>query len=351
MTERFYEVKQMLDYSTEHQLIPGVVAWLGRYDNVLFRYHQGYAQIYGEKRKMTSDTVFDLASLTKVVATLPAVLLLVQTGQLSLESFLSRYFSAFQDGMKAKVRIIHLLTHSAGLISHQPFYEWAQGQEIVNLIVNEPLSYEPGTRVVYSDLGFILLGALVEKISGQSLSEFCQQQIFEPLGMKHTRFLSSVGLLGAVGEENFAATEVVDKDPLVGIVHDENARAMGGVAGHAGLFSTAQDLSRYLAMWVGQGGPLREVVKERSLHSYTHGLGGSRGLGFVMRHDSYDIAGDLWPKTTVSHSGFTGTSVVFDRPSGYWAILLTNRVHFGRQTDISDFRRHFHNVAAACLFG
>ncbi|WP_053960175.1 serine hydrolase domain-containing protein [Sulfobacillus thermosulfidooxidans] len=346
ITERFYEVKHLLNHSIEHQQVPGVVAWLGRYDNVLFRYHYGYAQIYGVKREMTPETVFDLASLTKVVATLPAVLLLVQTGQLSLEAFLSRYFSAFQDGMKSKVRVIHLLTHTAGLISHRPFYEEAQGfQEIVNRVASEPLRYEPGTRVVYSDLGFMLLGALVEKISGQSLSDFCTQQIFEPLGMHQTRFQPA-------GEKiDFAATEVVDSHPLVGIVHDENARAMGGIAGHAGLFSTAQDLSRYLAMWVGREGPLKEIVKDRALDSYTTELGGVRGLGWVLRRDSYDIAGDLWPETTVSHSGFTGTSLVFDRASGYWAILLTNRVHFGRQTEINDFRRRFHNVAAACLFG
>ncbi len=338
-------MRQVIHDGIQEGLIPGAVARIGRVDEVLWHHHEGDAQVLGERRAMTDDTVFDLASLTKVVATLPALLLLVQSGQIALDAPVSRYFSAFGDGLKAQVRLFHLLTHTAGLVSHRPLYRWAQENgEIVKLAAESPLVLEPGTKVVYSDLGFILLGALVAKVSGETLNTFCASRIFEPLGMSRTGFVPS-------GVGDFAATEMVDNRVLSGVVHDENARAMGGTAGHAGLFAPAGDLVRYLALWTGRGGVLREIVKEAAIKSYTPGLGGNRGWGFVLRGDAYDIAGDLWPATAASHTGFTGTSLVFDRKSGYWAVLLTNRVHFGRQVEINDFRRRFHNAVAACLFG
>lgn len=345
-TDRFHVLRQVIHDGVQARLIPGAVAQVGRMNEVLWQYHEGEAQVVQHSRKMEVDTIFDLASLTKVVATLPAVLLLVEEGRLALDAPLSRYFPAFQSGMKSHVRIFHLLTHTAGLVSHQPFYRLAQDREaIINMAAQEPLVFEPGTRVLYSDLGFMLLGSVVAQVTGEDLSTFCTSRIFKPLGMNHTRFIP------AASDGNFAATEVIDNQVLAGVVHDENARAMGGIAGHAGLFAKASDLVPYLAMWTGRGGVLCEIVKERAIKCHTQGLGGNRGWGFVLRGDSYDIAGDLWPPTTASHTGFTGTSVVFDRRSGYWAVLLTNRVHFGRQVEIQDFRRRFHNAAAACLFG
>ncbi len=346
MADRFRDVRQVIHNAIQEGLIPGAVAQIGRMDEVLWQDHEGEAQVLAQHRSMEADTIFDLASLTKVVATLPAVLLLMQEGNIALSSPLSHYFPAFQSGMKSQVRIFHLLTHTAGLISHQPFYRLTKdSQEIIKMAADEPLVFEPGEKVSYSDLGFILLGALVSKITGEDLATFCTSRIFEPMGMTKTRFIPSDP------SGNFAATEFNDNRVLSGVVHDENARAMGGIAGHAGLFAPAEDLVPYLAMWTGEKGVLGEIVKETAIKCQTPGRNGNRGWGFVLRGDSYDIAGDLWPSTTASHTGFTGTSLVFDRPSGYWAVLLTNRVHFGRQVDIQDFRRRFHNAAAVALFG
>lgn len=341
----FSHVTQVLENSISSHHIPGAVAWIGRYDRVLFQFQGGYAAVHGSRGPMHSDTLFDLASLTKVVATLPAILLLVQQGALALETPVSHYFPEFREGMKAQICLSHLLTHSAGLMSHRPFYRWEHDAgRIIGRIVQEPLWYEPGSQVLYSDLGFILLGQIITLISGQSLGEFCESALFKPLGMNHTQFVPREP------ESMFAATEVVDGRALIGVVHDENARAMGGMAGHAGLFAPAPDLGRYLGMWVGQEGPLAAVTKDTALQLHTRGLNGKRGWGWVLRGDPYDTAGDLWPRSTASHTGFTGTSVVFDRPSGCWAILLTNRVHFGRQTNIGEVRRRFHNAAAGALF-
>jgi CubicO group peptidase (beta-lactamase class C family) len=212
------------------------------------------------------------------------------------------------------------------------------------LVKAEPLAAVPGSQVVYSDLGFMLLGSLVEKIRGESLADFARREIFKPLNMNRTTFLPSE-------EDDCAATEMVGGLVKSGAVHDENAGGLGGVAGHAGLFAPVRDLARYMAMWTGPDkSPLGRLTREQSLVERTAGLGGHRSWGWVLRGDGFDVAGDLWPSTTAGHTGFTGTSLVFDRPSGYWAILLTNRVHFGRQTDIGELRRRFHNAVAHALF-
>ncbi len=343
----FSAAQSVVKQAVDSGLVPGAVAFAGRESDVLFRYTAGQAQIYGTSRLMHRDTVFDLASLTKVVATLPAVLILAQQGDLNLQAPVSKFFDAFGEGSKAQVRVSQLLTHTAGLVSHQPFYETAHTrQDVLNLVLAEPLAYEPGAQVVYSDLGFIILGALVEKITGTELSVFVHDEIFKPLGMNHTGYTPDVS-----AEEDIASTEVVNGTAKTGVVHDENAEAMGGIAGHAGLFAPAKDLAKYLGMWASDdSGPLSRTAREKAVELQTGSLGGRRGWGWVLPGDPQSVAGDLWPKTGVSHTGFTGTSLVFDRPTGNWAILLTNRVHLGRQTNIGDFRRRFHNAAAWALF-
>ncbi len=343
--EEFNAACNVIDAAVASGLIPGAAAMAGRQDDVLFRHVRGQAQVLGTPRPLHKDTLFDVASLTKVVATLPSVLLLMQRGELSLESFLSRYFDEFSQGPKSSVRVSQLLTHTAGLVSHQPFYERAQTPgELMAMVRAEPLARDSGTQVEYSDLGYMLLGSLVEKITGENLAEFACREIFKPLNMTRTGFLPAE-------DEDCAATEMVGHDVKCGVVHDENAACAGGIAGHAGLFAPVRDLARYLAFWTNADkGPLGRLTREQALINRTAHLGGHRGWGWVLRGDGYDVAGDLWPASTASHTGFTGTSLVFDRPSGYWAVLLTNRVHFGRQTDISDLRRRFHNAVAHALF-
>lgn len=341
----FSAVEDLLNEAVTSGLIPGAVASVGRGGDTLYRFHSGYAAVHGGLRPMQEDTLFDVASLTKVMATLPALLILVERGRLSFEKPLSEYFPDFSQGIKQKVRVLHLVIHTSGIKAPKPFL-WEifnRSEDIISAILSQPLDIEPGTTIRYSDIGYILLGDLIEHITGKPLNEFVQDEVFGPLDMNDTSFNpQSVG--------NIAATEVCQGKAKVGIVHDKTAEAMGGVAGHAGIFSTEADVSRYLMMWADETGPLGRGILDEAVQSKTRGMNGNRGWGWVLRGDTQDISGDSWPDTVASHTGFTGTSVIFDRPSRTWACLLTNRVHFGRQVNISGLRRRFHDAVGAVVF-
>jgi len=340
-------VTEALRASLDEAVFPGCTWAVGEGERVVA---QGALGVFGRgtyaARPMTVETLFDLASLTKVTATLPAVLLLAERGEIHLDRPVSAYLPGFSGGAKDRVTLRHLLTHTGGLVSHRPFYASLQGDAVVEAAVAEPLEREPGTRVEYSDLGFILLGAVVRQVTGQPLDAFVAKEIFAPLGMDETTYRPPTSLRSRI-----APTETPpDQDqPKVGVVHDENAEAMGGVSGHAGLFAPLADVVRYVTHgWLGDG-LLSPWTRAAALRLQTEGLGGRRGLGWVLRFDGYDPTGDFWPATSFSHTGFTGTSIAADPVTGVWAVLLTNRVHFGRGTDIGAARRRFHNAVAGCL--
>ena len=315
-------------------LWPGLVAAIGA-DDVEHRWVLGRAEDWtGGQRPMTADTVFDLASLTKVVATLPAVLLLVQRGLLGLEDPVNEHVP----GVDPRVRIRHLLTHTSGLPAHRSLYERVTGpDELIRAAAEEPLENPPDTTVAYSDLGFILLGGVVRAVTGHDLPEFAREEVFAPLGV-HATFVPPASWLPRT-----AATEIVDGAPVLGRVHDENAAAGGGRAGHAGLFGELEDLVRYLPAW-RTGGPLLDLdLRAAAIHDRTDGLGGHRGLGWTCRGDGYDILSEGWGPAAVSHTGFTGTSIALDPVRGRWAVLLTNAVHYGRgRPAVFAARRAFH---------
>jgi CubicO group peptidase (beta-lactamase class C family) len=297
-----------------------------------------------DARPMTSGTVFDIASLTKVVATTTAVLALIGGGRLGLDDAVGDYLPETVWPRQATIR--HLLTHTSGLPASRKFYEWcATRDEVLHALCQTPLEAPAGTEVTYSDLGFMALGELVAAVTGEPLDAAVRRLVTDPLGMASTGFNPS----GSA--EGFAATEIYDGSPLTGVVHDENARVMGGVAGHAGLFSTAADLGRFAQWWVSpEDGPVTASLRRLATTCQTAGLSGCRGLGWVCPGDRYDILGGAWPGTSVSHTGFTGTSLALDPASGLWVVLLTNSVHFGRDaTAIKSLRRALHAAAAASL--
>jgi CubicO group peptidase (beta-lactamase class C family) len=381
--------------------IPGAVASAGRGPVPLAIWVTGQADTTpGSARAMAADTLFDLASLTKVVATTTAVLALAGRGDLDLADPVIRYLPGFAACRRGPVTIRHLLTHTSGLPDTRRFYRWCDSREdLWNDLLATPLEAPPGTRVTYSDLGFIALGEIVATIAREPLDAAVRRLVTEPLGMSSTSFTPAAASTPApapasppapvpasppapvpasppapvpasppapvpaspstpasapVAAARFAATERrADGTPWAGTVHDENARLMGGVAGHAGLFSTAADLARFAAWWVGdRGGPVPVRLRREAGACQTAGLGGSRGLGWVCEGDRFDILGGHWPATAVSHTGFTGTSIALDPASGAWLVLLTNAVHFGRDaTTIRALRREVHAAAAAALFG
>ena len=351
-TSRLHRLEELLHAAVDAESLPGAVVAVGIGQDIVYEQALGFAErLHGVIRPMTFDTLFDLASLTKVVATLPSVLLLVEQGELRLSDPVTHFIPAFSGAEKEGVTVRHLLTHSAGLPAHREFYRtWSHHDEILAAVIAEPLEASPGMQVVYSDLGFILLGEIVQRVTGQTLDAYAQHQIFEPLGMVHTQYCPPSELASCI-----AATEdVPERGVKVGVVHDENAEALGGVSGHAGLFATARDLIRYLHMWLGwsesDDNVLSAPTRRLAVQSHMQGMNVARGLGWVLRGDVYDHMGDLWPQSGAGHTGFTGTSLAFDPASGLWVVLLTNCVHYGRENHLMRrLRPLIHNVVAATL--
>lgn len=289
-------------------------------------------------RTLTADTWFDLASLTKVMATLPCVLLLCADGRIALDDKVQQHLPAFRGAGKDAVTVRDLLAHSSGLPAHREFGQSSR-DDIVDAALREPLDAAPGTRVVYSDLGFITLGALVETVDGVTLDQVWSDRVAAPLGLRESRFRPPV-------EVPVAATEPPPSGPnRAGDVHDENARAMSGVAGHAGLFGTAADVATYLRRAWLRTDLLPEELIEDAVRCQTDGLDGRRGLGWTLRGDRWDHMGQHWPQSGAGHTGFTGTCVALDRPSRRWVVLLTNAVHHGRdRTGVIVLRRQIHDL-------
>lgn len=302
---------------------------------------------------MALDTLFDLASLTKVMATLPSVLRLLEQGAFRLDDPLSLFFPDFNDAGREEIRIRHLLTHTAGFPPGSPLLREpaASREERIARIATVELEEKPGNRVIYSDLGFILLGELVAKVSGQPLDQFVREQIHQPLGLTHAGYLPT-------GEAACTAAATEYRDYLgrhqCGEVHDENATALGGIAGHAGLFATAAEVAAYGQLWLdGGAGVLSSATVAAATRDQTPGVTGSdhRGFGWIVTQpdSAWMSCGDLFSPGSFGHTGFTGTSLWMDPHRQLVVALLTNRVHFGRLDHIIRLRPRFHNAVAAAL--
>ena len=317
-------VGSLIDDAVAAGRVPGVVAAVGRGPSTLGSWVAGYADTtIRPARPMRADTVFDLASLTKVVATTTVTLALAGSGRLGLDDPVSGYLPVMWD-----VSVRQLLSHTSGLPATVKFYEWCTDRDqLLRDLYATPLEAPPGSRVAYSDLGFMALGEIAGRVTGEPLDVLFRRLVASPLGLRDTGYLPS-----GPTEGGFAATELRDDGtPWTGIVHDENAQVMGGVAGHAGLFATRPDLARFAAWWVsGDDGPVPLSLRREAEKCQTLALNGRRGLGWTCVGDRYDMLGPSWPPSAVSHTGFTGTSLALESVSGLWAVLLTNRVHFGR---------------------
>ncbi len=329
----------LLDAAAGEGRVPGAVAMAGRGSVTLGRWVAGQADAI-RGRPMRAGTVFDLASLTKVVATSTVTLALASRGQLGLADPVAGYLPDFGACRDGRVTIAHLLTHTAGLPAGRTFHRWCGSRpELLRDLYLTPLDAPPGSRVVYSDLGFIALGELVAAVAGEPLDAAVGRLVTGPLGMTATGFRPN-----GPGDR-FAATERrADGTAWTGTVHDENARLMGGVAGHAGLFAPAADLARFAAWWVSDDDAVVPAALRRTAATcQTAGLGGRRGYGWTCPGDGFDTLGGHWPPTAVSHTGFTGTSLALDPATGLWAVLLTNAVHYGRDpAAVQALRRAVH---------
>jgi len=341
------EVDAIVEKAVGARSFPGAVLAVGRDGRLAHLRSFGRLSYDRGAAPVAPDTIYDLASVTKVVATTTVAMALVDEGRLELDRRVSSYFAAFRGADKDRVTVRHLLTHSGGLQWWAPLYKEVEGKTAyLERIVALDLAYEPGAKSVYSDLGIILLGDIVEGTGGAPLDELARRMVTGPLGMKDTLFKPPIGL-----RERIAPTE---RDPwrgrmLRGEVHDENAFALGGIAPHAGLFGTAGDLSRF-AQTLLDGGVFegRRIVSRATVELFTERAGvplSSRALGWdtptdgsgrrssVPGEPGYTSAGTLLSPRSFGHTGFTGTSMWMDPERRLYVILLTNRVHPTREND------------------
>ncbi len=331
---RLREIDRTIETAIAAHKLPGGVFHLERGGIV-------YDKVYGNRalvpavEPMTADTVFDAASLTKVVATTPTVWLLIERAQIELDAPVSRYIPEFHGGWRDEVTIRHLLTHTSGLrpdLDLSP--PWSGYDTAIRMAIAEEPRQRPGYTFRYSDINFELLGEIVRRVSGEPLDVFAHHQIFEPLGMKDSEFRRGGGTppsqpLGRQRSDRIAPTEQTPEGMLRGVVHDPTARRMGGVAGHAGLFTTVHDLTLYARMLLRGGVPILkpETVRMMTTIESPANVAVRRAGGFDLDSSFSRPRGEIFPLGSFGHTGFTGGMLWIDPFSKTFYVFLSNRVH------------------------
>jgi uncharacterized protein YbbC (DUF1343 family)/CubicO group peptidase (beta-lactamase class C family) len=348
----FSQIDRIIEGGIAEKKFPGAVVIVGHHGRVVFHKAYGNRSLIAQPEAMTEDTVFDVASLTKVLATAPAVMQLYQQGRFLLNDPVAKYLPEFAANGKQDVTIRQLLTHYSGLppdISLEEVWE-GKGEGLHRAFASE-LVTAPGVQFRYSDINFITLGALVEKISGLPLDQYEARYIAQPLGLKHTRFLPP-----EAWRSRIAPTQFEHGVMLRGLVHDPTSRRMGGVAGHAGLFSTAGDVAIYAQNLLDRlaGRPSRFPLKQLTLEKMT--TPGQPATGTALRGLGWDIdspfssnRGELFPVGSFGHTGFTGTSLWMDPVSDTYVVVMANAVYPNGPTGITAIRAAVANAAATAL--
>ncbi len=344
------KIDAQIEESVRSGLIPGAVVCIGHNGQVVYQKAYGWKSLVPAKSPMSEDTIFDAASLTKVIATTSAIMKLFEDGKIGLNDLVTKYLPEFQGG-KSTITVRDLMVHFSGLrpdVDLKP--KWSGYDTGVGLaLIDKPTSL-PGTRFVYSDINFVLLGEMVRRLSGQTLDAYTSARIFQPLGMSETGFNPATSKRNRI-----APTEVEEDEPVLGVVHDPTARNMGGVAGHAGLFTTAHDLSLFAEMMLNSGELNgRRIFAPQTVQKFTTPNTPShqailRGLGWDIDSPFSGNRGELFPIGSYGHTGFTGTSLWIDPKSHSYVILLTNSVHPKRGKNITPLRRSIATIAAAAF--
>jgi CubicO group peptidase (beta-lactamase class C family) len=361
-------ITNAMQSGVEERIFPGAVLLVRFRGHLAYQGAFGCAALIPQSEPTTLETVYDLASLTKPLATATAVFCLIQDGKLRLEDPLHTYFPELQGKAVGSATVFHLLHHSSGLPGWRPLYEEIAMQErqhpgflgseaarkfAVEYIGREPLVYPCGTTSLYSDLGFILLGLMIERVTSLSLARFCRERIYQPLGIQNLTFVPTI--IGRDGVQHMTVGPIASTEDdrwrgriLRGEVHDENAYALGGIAGHAGLFGTGSAVMAVADAWLsGYHGRShffhRELVR-RFLTRQPKTQESSWGLGWDTR-SSPSSSGQYLSAQSFGHLGFTGTSLWIDPCVELEVVLLSNRVHPSRQdTRIQQFRPQIHDV-------
>jgi CubicO group peptidase (beta-lactamase class C family) len=347
-SSRLNAIERVVERGIKAGGYPGASVIVGRKGAAVFE--KGFGRLSWSENSTLVDaqrTIYDVASLSKVVGTTTAIMILYDENKIRLDDPVVSYIPTFGGGDKDKVTIRQLLTHTSGLPAGRDIWRIAQTPlEARALVLSTPLEGRPGAQYIYSDLGADVLGLLIEVVSGEPLDKFLTRRVFEPLGMNETMYRPADSL-----RYRIAPTEVTPPRgyPLRGEVHDENAYALGGVAGHAGLFSTAADLSVFAQMMLN-GGEYNgvQIISKQTVELFTSRAFGHRALGWDTAEGDYGSGRYLGP-TAYGHTGFTGTSMWIDPEREMFVILLTNRVHAARALRpakvISDVRADLSDAA------
>ena len=339
-------IDDLINRGLEEKIFPGAAISMGDKNGELFRGTYGFRQLFSHKLPMVSDTLFDIASLTKLVTSL-ITLRLIQDGKLNLSDTLSKFFDVPKD--KTEITITHLMTHTSGIPAHEHVYNFVKKpSDAPGFILGMELLDAPGKVVVYSCLGYILLGKICEMLGGDTLDKLAKKWIFDPLNIKSAAYNPDK-------RHTFAATELNPDtgEWLVGTVHDENARFLEGISGNAGIFANIDDMVSLAIMLANKGSAGEKVIIRRELFeeavkNLTPHCPEGRGLGFEIKSDVLISCGNVFSKGSYGHTGFTGTSLWVDSETSQYVVLLTNRVHPTRDNVAHlPFRREVHDLCAA----
>jgi CubicO group peptidase (beta-lactamase class C family) len=354
------QVDEVIAASIEKKEIPGAVLLVGRGDDVVYRKAYGNRSTEPTVEPMSEDTIFDLASLSKPVGTATSIMILADHGKVDVDAPAAKYVPAFASNGKDKVTVAQLLLHRGGLIADNSLKDYTDDpEESMKKILDLKLKYEPGKDYIYSDMSFAVLGEIVRAVSGKPLNEFAAEELFKPLGMKDTMYLPPSSWKPRIAPTSRVKDEKTGEDTVLrGIVHDPRAQKLGGFAGHAGVFGTADDLARYCRMLLN-GGELEgkrilsaktvaEMTKTRCMPDGTS----CRTYGFDVDTKHSAPRGDRFEKgTTFGHTGYTGTMFWMDPKYDAYIILLTNRVHPQDKGSVTQLRRKVSTLVAEALLG
>jgi uncharacterized protein YbbC (DUF1343 family)/CubicO group peptidase (beta-lactamase class C family) len=366
--ERLARIDATVAESIKNKELPGAVVLVGHNGQIVWRKAYGSRAVEPQRETMTTDTIFDLASLTKIVATATSIMILIERGEVRLADPVVKFIPEMKGGGRDAITIEQLLTHVSGFAPDFDLRErWTGYDEAMKRLYREPLRNAPGARFVYSDINYIALGEVVHRVSGVTLDEFARANIFVPLGMRNTGFKPAANLTERIaptekrrGQMNYLGDSGSDAGTdgeqwLRGQVHDPTSFRMGGVAGHAGLFSTADDLAIFCQMILG-GGSYRgaRVLSPYGVATMTQpravsDSGAARGIGWDIATSFSANKGDLFPLGSFGHTGFTGTSLWIDPASDTFVVFLSNRVHPDGKGDVSSLRGRIASIVAGAI--
>lgn len=350
-SERLTELDEVIEAAITKKETPGAVVLVARRGRIVYRKAWGHRALVPRREAMTVDTIFDIASMTKVLATATAILILVEEGKVALTDRVSRYLPQFAQNGKNTITVVQLLTHYSGLRPDLDLDEpWEGYETAIEMAFQERAIASPGKQFIYSDINYIVLAEIVREVTGQPLNEFAARRIFSPLGMTKTRFLPPPEI-----HDQIAPADYRDGKLLRGVVHDPTTARMGGVAGHSGVFSTVQDTAVYAQMILNGGhydgvrilSPL--AVKQMTTPQSPVGATDWRGLGFDIRTAYSGPRGDLFPVGSFGHTGFTGTSMWIDPVNEIFVLLFTSRLHPNGRGNVVSLRKKVASVVAASV--